>query len=55
MNGDGDDSTLRVSHDDNRPRSSRSRREPTERDRLLGAHPPPHSDGYLDPDDPAVR
>lgn len=54
VNGDGDDSTLRVSHDDNRPRSSRSRREPTERDRLLGAHPPPHSDGYLDPDDPAV-
>lgn len=26
------------------------RREPTERDRLL----PPRSDGYLDPDDPAV-
>jgi hypothetical protein len=37
-----------------RPRSSRDR-EPTERDRLLPANPrPPHSDGYLDPDDPAV-
>jgi len=30
-------------------------REATERDRLLPAQPrPPHSDGYLDPDDPAV-
>jgi pimeloyl-ACP methyl ester carboxylesterase len=30
--------------------------EPTERDRLLPAQPanPPHPDGYLDPDDPAV-
>lgn len=31
--------------------------EPTERDRLLPADPhrrPPHADGYLDPDDPAV-
>ena len=40
-----------------RPRSgnSRSMREPTERDRLLPANPrPPHADGYLDPDDPAV-
>ncbi|KAK5134337.1 hypothetical protein LTR08_006517 [Meristemomyces frigidus] len=41
------------------PRSSQDssrRREPTERDRLLPSHPrpPPHSDGYLDPDDPAV-
>lgn len=35
-----------------------SRREPTERDRLLPQqqqHRPPHSDGYLDPDDPAVH
>ncbi|WPH02669.1 Hypothetical protein R9X50_00553500 [Acrodontium crateriforme] len=32
-----------------------SQREPTERDRLLPLNPrPPHSDGYLDPDDPAV-
>lgn len=37
------------------------RREPTERDRLLPATNdngniarPPHADGYLDPDDPAV-
>ncbi|GAB7364142.1 hypothetical protein MBLNU230_g4693t1 [Neophaeotheca triangularis] len=31
------------------------RREATERDRLLPSNPrPPHSDGYLDPDDPAV-
>ena len=32
------------------------RREPTERDRLLPSQhrPPPHADGYLDPDDPAV-
>jgi len=37
----------------NRPASSM--REPTERDRLLPASPrPPHADGYLDPDDPAV-
>jgi hypothetical protein len=36
----------------NMPRDSEDsrRREPTERDRLL----PPRSDGYLDPDDPAV-
>ena len=34
----------RDSEDDSR------RREPSERDRLL----PPRSDGYLDPDDPAV-
>lgn len=33
-----------------------NRREPHERDRLLPSNPrnPPHSDGYLDPDDPAV-
>lgn len=32
----------------------RSRRAPNERDPLLPSHGPPHSDGYLDPDDPAV-
>ena len=43
------------------PRGSTERsREPTERDRLLPSNPanhprgPPHNDGYLDPDDPAV-
>lgn len=41
-------------HDDDMPRQA-ERREPTERDRLLPANPrPPHADGYLDPDDPAV-
>ena len=55
VNGDSEvDAAPRSSHEDARPRSSRSRREPNERDRLLGAHNPPHSDGYLDPDDPAV-
>ena len=55
VNGESEtDAAPRASHDDARPRSSRSRREPNERDRLLGAHNPPHSDGYLDPDDPAV-
>ena len=55
VNGDSEvDAAPRTSHDEARPRSSRSRREPNERDRLLGAHNPPHSDGYLDPDDPAV-
>lgn len=44
---------------DGMPRTSEEmRREPTERDRLLGdgrrAPPPPGRDGYLDPDDPAV-
>jgi hypothetical protein len=52
VNGEGEaDAAPRSSHDSPRPRS---RREPNERDRLLGAHNPPHSDGYLDPDDPAV-
>ena len=38
----------------NRPTSSEH--EPTERTRLLQQRPPPpRSDGYLDPDDPAVR
>ncbi|TKA83840.1 hypothetical protein B0A55_00131 [Friedmanniomyces simplex] len=44
--------------DDEMPssRSQQSRsREPNERDRLLPSNPrPPHRDGYLDPDDPAV-
>jgi hypothetical protein len=52
VNGEGEaDAAPRTSHESPRPRS---RREPNERDRLLGAHNPPHSDGYLDPDDPAV-
>ena len=40
----GDTSNMARDSEDSR------RREPTERDRLL----PPRSDGYLDPDDPAV-
>ncbi|OBW67017.1 MAG: putative HEAT repeat protein [Aureobasidium pullulans] len=45
--------------DSRRPPSRRSyerrEREADERTRLLPAQPrPPHSDGYLDPDDPAV-
>jgi hypothetical protein len=59
---DGEDEVLRVNGEgeaaDAAPRTSHedARREPNERDRLLGAHHnnPPHSDGYLDPDDPAV-
>jgi hypothetical protein len=51
-----------IANDDGASRSSRrsyqqSRRseEPTERTRLLDRpRPPPNSDGYLDPDDPAV-
>ncbi|KAL6159849.1 hypothetical protein ACJBU6_02266 [Exserohilum turcicum] len=41
---------------DNAPaRSPRRSEEPNERTRLLNhPRPPPHSDGYLDPDDPAV-
>jgi hypothetical protein len=36
--------------------SRRSHEEPTERTRLLQERPPPvRNDGYLDPDDPAVR
>ena len=55
MNGESEtDAAPRTSHDEARPRSSRVRREPNERDRLLAAHNPPRSDGYLDPDDPAV-
>lgn len=56
QNGDAAENTEGEQRDfgDNRPTSS-SMREPTERDRLLPANPrPPHADGYLDPDDPAV-
>lgn len=56
-NGSGEaaDNSNMARSSDERPRSQRSRREPTERDRLLPNNPrPPHSDGYLDPDDPAV-
>jgi hypothetical protein len=35
-------------------RSYEPREEPNERTRLLDRPRPPHSDGYLDPDDPAV-
>lgn len=50
QNGEG----VRRHSTDDRP-DSRTMREPTERDRLLPANPrPPHADGYLDPDDPAV-
>ena len=44
-------------HNTNMARASEeNRREPTERDRLLpdNANRHPRSDGYLDPDDPAV-
>lgn len=47
-----DDSPEQNGEASDMPRDSEEsrRREPTERDRLL----PPRSDGYLDPDDPAV-
>lgn len=47
-----DDSPQENGETSSMPRDSEDsrRREPTERDRLL----PPRSDGYLDPDDPAV-
>jgi hypothetical protein len=40
-----------------RESSDVNRREPDERTRLLPSRgpPPPRNDGYLDPDDPAVR
>lgn len=64
-NKDGDENdaengstTPRNSEGGSRPPPSRreyERREADERTRLLPAQPrPPHSDGYLDPDDPAV-
>jgi hypothetical protein len=36
-------------------RRSYDHQEPNERTRLLDHPRPPNSDGYLDPDDPAVR
>jgi hypothetical protein len=51
-NPDTDEGIEENGHSGDMP--SRSR-EPNERDRLLPANPrPPHNDGYLDPDDPAV-
>ncbi|KAK5001275.1 hypothetical protein LTR28_012865, partial [Elasticomyces elasticus] len=54
----GGDNMPRDAEGGSRPPPSRQeyeRREATERTRLLPANPrPPHSDGYLDPDDPAV-
>jgi hypothetical protein len=50
-----------IPQDDGGSRNSRSsytrraHEEPTERTRLLDHPRPPNSDGYLDPDDPAVR
>ncbi|USP77095.1 hypothetical protein yc1106_04369 [Curvularia clavata] len=44
-----------ISNDDAPSRSSMRHEEPNERTRLLDRpRPPPNSDGYLDPDDPAV-
>lgn len=56
VNGDGDLNAEqpRRSHDEGASRSIRSRREPNERDRLLGAHQSPRQEAFLDPDDPAV-
>lgn len=56
-NGNGEDMP-RDSDDNARAPPSRreyERREARETDRLLPSNPrPPHADGYLDPDDPAV-
>jgi hypothetical protein len=67
-NGDGltEEPPLPIVQDDGASRNSRRsyepsrrshepREEPTERTRLLDRPRPPNSDGYLDPDDPAVR
>ncbi|KAF7846230.1 hypothetical protein BT93_L4803 [Corymbia citriodora subsp. variegata] len=55
---DGGSTTPRDAEGNSRAPPSRreyERREANERDRLLPAQPrPPHADGYLDPDDPAV-
>lgn len=57
-NEDNGSVTPRDAEGGNRPLPSRTeyeRREADERTRLLPSQPrPPHSDGYLDPDDPAV-
>jgi hypothetical protein len=51
-NDDHDVENTDASHDG----EGYSRREPDENTRLLQSRPPPpHSDGYLDPDDPAVN
>jgi len=58
VNGNGDGELHaeqpRRSYDEGASRSVRSRREPNERDRLLGAHQSPRQEAFLDPDDPAV-
>lgn len=51
----GSDSGAPRRSDDGPRRRSYDEREPDERTRLLHHPPPPNSDGYLDPDDPAVR
>ncbi|KAL1637079.1 hypothetical protein SLS56_000735 [Neofusicoccum ribis] len=50
----GDESAPPRRSDDGPHRRSHDEREPDERTRLLHHPPPPNSDGYLDPDDPAV-
>ncbi|KAF2836317.1 mitochondrial integral membrane protein-like protein [Patellaria atrata CBS 101060] len=53
-NAQGSNSS-RDAGNDAQPQSRRSHDEPNERTRLIQQrHPPPNSDGYLDPDDPAV-
>lgn len=49
-----DDRASRRSYEPSR-RTVDSREEPTERTRLLDRPRPPNADGFLDPDDPAVR
>lgn len=54
-NGDDTHEEEQAEQRDFGSRPNSSMREPTERDRLLPTNPrPPHEDGYLDPDDPAV-
>jgi hypothetical protein len=50
---DGVSRTSRRSYETSR-RNHDTYEEPTERTRLLDRPRPPNSDGYLDPDDPAV-
>lgn len=51
---DGDESGAPRRSDDGPHRRSYDERDPDEHTRLLRHPPPPNSDGYLDPDDPAV-
>jgi hypothetical protein len=51
---DGASRTSRRSYNTSR-HTHEVRDEPNERTRLLDRPRPPNSDGYLDPDDPAVR